>query len=277
MEYASIIGALIAFIVYLFIHLLEMKPVKIREVASSIGEAAGTVSTSVMYSVDGRTKTTKIVTREKVSTRMKSQREQLPDAAYHEGIDAEERRRRKEEDARRKAAEEALRKAVEDENEMRLKENRRRAKEQDRINKLYDECEALYEEEVITIKTITETQKGALKDIEDQGEVTVAKLKDEISKRKSDITSLQQAIMARRKKGENDLANAKNAFETARSQEGELRARFEAEMRALMDAEARRQDEENRRRSEAESKLQRMRDALAADRSAEEARRRALG
>ena len=275
MEYASIIGAFIAFIVYMFIHLLEMKPVKIRQVASSIGEAAGTVSTSVMYSVDGRTKTTKIVTREKVSTRMKSQREQLPDAAYHEGIDAEERRRRKEEDARRKAAEEALRKAVEDENEMRLKENRRRAKEQDRINKLYDECEALYEEEVITIKTITETQKGALKDIEDQGEVTVAKLKDEISKRKSDITSLQQAIMARRKKGENDLANAKNAFETARSQEGELRARFEAEMRALMDAEARRQDEENRRRSEAESKLQRMRDALAADRSAEEARRRA--
>ena len=34
MEYASIIGAVIAFIVYLFIHLLELKPVKIGEVAS---------------------------------------------------------------------------------------------------------------------------------------------------------------------------------------------------------------------------------------------------
>ena len=278
MEYASIIGAAIAFIVYLFIHLLEMKPVRLGEVAASIGDAAGTVTTSVAYSFDGRTKKTIITTREKVNTRLARRREELPDEEYHDEIDARERKLRKEEDRRRKEAEEALRKAVEDENNERRKENRRRRLEKERIDKLYDECEAIYSEEIITTKVITETQKGDLEDLmggDDGAPVSVAKLREEIERRRKEIDALRNSIQLRRAQGEQDINLAKNNFEKAKGLEADLRARFDTETRSLLEKEARLQDEENRRRAEAEARIQRMRDALAADRSAEEARRRA--
>ena len=277
MEYASIIGAVIAFIVYLFIHLLELKPVKIGEVASGIGEAAGTVSTSVVYSLDGRTKTTKITTREKVSTRLANKRKEL-DADFHEEIDARERKLRKEEDKRRKQAEDALRKAVEEENKLRRKENKRRRLEKERIDKLYDECEAIYSEEVITTKVIVETQKGELDDLmaQEGGDgISVGRLRDEIDRRRREIDDLRNNIRQRRSQGDEDVKLAKMNFERAKGQEADIRARFDAETRALLEREARLQDEENRRRAEAEAKLQAMRDRLAADRAAEEARRRA--
>ncbi|OUS48208.1 hypothetical protein BE221DRAFT_208315 [Ostreococcus tauri] len=259
--------AVIAFVVYLFIHLLELKPVKLREVASSIGEASGTLTTSVMYSIDGRTKTTKIVTREKVNNR-----EELPDEQYRDGIDAAERKLRKDEDKRRKAAEDALQKAVENEAELRRKENQRRQREKDRINKLYDECEAIYSEEIITTKIITETKKGELNDLmgpDGNGEMTVARLKTEIERRREEIDQMRANIVRRRQQ------ERERAFEAAKGQEAELRQRFDAETRTLLERESRLQDDENRRRAEAESKLQRTRDQLASDRAAEEARRRA--
>ena len=277
MEYASIIGAIIAFIVYLFIHLLEMKPVRLREVASSIGEATDTLTTSVMYSVDGRTKITKITTREKVNTSIARKREELPDEEYTDGMDAAERKLRKEEDRRRKAAEDALRKAVEDEQALRRKESQRRQKEKDRINKLYDECEAIYSEEIITTKIITETRMGELEDLmgdASDGGVTVAKLNGEIERRRKEVEALRMSINERRAKGEIEVNNARRAFEDAKAQEADVKARFDAEMRALLEKESRVQEEENRRRVEAESKLQRMRDTLVADRATEEARRR---
>ena len=213
-----------------------------------------------------------------MNTRLARRREELPDEEYHDEIDARERKLRKEEDRRRKEAEEALRKAVEDENNERRKENRRRRLEKERIDKLYDECEAIYSEEIITTKVITETQKGDLEDLmggDDGAPVSVAKLREEIERRRKEIDALRNSIQLRRAQGEQDINLAKNNFEKAKGLEADLRARFDTETRSLLEKEARLQDEENRRRAEAEARIQRMRDALAADRSAEEARRRA--
>jgi cytosine/uracil/thiamine/allantoin permease len=275
MEYASIIGAVIAFIVYLFIHLLERAPKQVAQAAISVGEVAQSVTTSVTAAVDGATRTTTTVTREMVAKRApRRNRETLPNEVYHD-IDKAERERRADEDRRRREAEEALERAIQVETELRRKENSRRRAEKERIDRMYEECEAIYEEEIITTRTVTEKQKNQLNAEFTESTNRLTSAKDRVVQMTKRIEDVQSSIETRRRKADKEIDDARRALEAARIKENELRAKFEAQTNGLNQAEARVLQEEERRRNESEANLRRLQDQAASQAAAEEQRRRA--